>query len=82
MDADQVAIGGESYVALEAFGARVEGGDVRVQGVLGVVVAGAAVRDHLRAALHALHTAMMDPFARFGREVSAAIAGTCRSAGR
>ena len=45
--ADQVAVGGQPYVALQRLGAGVEGGDVRAQGVLGVVVAGAPMRDDL-----------------------------------
>ena len=49
MHADQVAVGGQPDVALEPLRAGVERRHVGPQGVLGVLVAGAAVRDHLRA---------------------------------
>ena len=45
--ADQVAVRGEPDVALEPLGPGVQRRDVGAQRVLGVLVAGAAVRDHL-----------------------------------
>ena len=49
VDADEVPVGGEPDVALEALGPGVECRDVRAQRVLGVLVAGASVGDDLGA---------------------------------
>ena len=50
--AHEVVVGGEPHVALDAVGPVVEGLAVGAQGVLGLLVAGAAVGDDERAVHH------------------------------